>query len=131
MATTIEQLKAAKSTWEFKAPPFANGTELVVELRQPSIMAMIYEDGVANPLINDVQAVADQVKKKKTQSTPEQQASAYRLITKVVEYCMVSPTYKEVNEYVGMTDSQLLAIYQEVMKSTTDLSSFRPETTNS
>lgn len=131
MATTIEQLMKAKSTWEFTAPPFENGTELVVELREPSIAAMMYEDGVSNPLLNDVQTLAEQVNKKKTKPTPEQQASAYRFINRVVGYCMVAPTLKEVTEYAGgLSDTQLMAIYEEVMKSTKDLSSFRTETTN-
>lgn len=132
MATTIEQLKGAKSTWEFKAPPFANGTELVVELREPSITAMMYDDGISNPLLNDVQTLSEQANsKKKTKPTPAQQASAFRFINRVVDYCMVSPTLAEVNEYAGgLSDTQLLAIYEEVMKSTTDLSSFRTETTD-
>ena len=133
MATTIEQLMRAKSTWEFKAPPFANGTELVVELRQPSIITMLYEDGVTNPLLNDVNTLVEQSKNKKKNIKPtaEQTASAYRFVTKVVDYCMVTPTLKEVNEYAGgLSNEQLLAIYQEVLKSVTDLSSFRPDTTD-
>lgn len=133
MATTIEQLMQAKATWEFKAPPFANGTELVVELRQPSIITMLYEDGVTNPLLNDVNALVEQSKNKKKNIKPtaEQTASAYRFVTKVVDYCMVTPTLKEVNEYAGgLSNEQLLAIYQEVLKSVLDLSSFRPDTTN-
>ena len=132
MATTIEQLMRAKSTWEFTAPPFANGTELVVELREPSIAAMMYDEGVSNPLLNDVQTLAEQANsKKKNKPTPEQQASAYRFINRVVDYCMVAPTLKEVNEYAGgLSDTQLMAIYEEVMKSTKDLSSFRTDTAN-
>lgn len=131
MATTIEQLKRAKSTWEFKAPPFANGTELVVELREPSIAVMMYEDGVSNPLLNDVETLSKQAKTKKTQPTPEQQAAAFRFINKVIDYCLISPTMAEINEYAGgLSDNQRLAIYEEVIKSTKDLSSFRTETTN-
>lgn len=132
MATTIEQLKGAKSTWEFTAPPFANGTELVVELREPSIISMVYDDGISNPLLNDVQILTEQSKsKKKTQPTPEQRAAAFQFINKVVDYCMVSPTLAEINEYAGgLSDTQLLAIYEEVVKSTTDLSSFRTKTTD-
>ena len=132
MATTIEQLMQAKSTWEFKAPSFANGAELIVELREPSITAMMYDDGVSNPLLNDVEVLSKQAEsKKKAKATPEQQASAFRFIGKVVRYCMVSPTMDEVEKYAGgLSDTQLLAIYEEVMKSTTDLSSFRSETTD-
>lgn len=132
MATTIEQLKGAKSTWEFTAPPFANGTELIVELRQPSITAMMYDDGISNPLLNDVETLSEQVgKKKKAKATPAETASAFRFINKVVDYCLVAPTMKEIQEYAGgLSDTQLLAIYEEVMKSTTDLSSFRTETTD-
>lgn len=128
MATSIEQLKQAKSTWEFTAPPFANGVELVVELREPSLAAMMYEDGIANPLLNDVQTLTEQMKNKKKNNspTPAQQASAYRFMRSVVDYCMVAPTMKEVEDFAGgLSDTQLIAIYQEIMKSTSDLSSFR------
>ena len=132
MATTIEQLKRAKSTWEFQAPPFANGTELVVELREPSLSTMIYGDGISNPLLNDLETLTEQVKsKKKSTPTKEQTRSAYRFISTVVDYCMVSPTMAEVNEYAGgLSITQMMAIYEEVMKSTVDLSSFRTETTD-
>lgn len=126
MATSIEQLKQAKATWEFTAPSFANGVELVVELREPSLAAMMYEDGITNPLLNDVQTLTEQVKSKKKNPTPAQQASAYRFMRSVVDYCMVAPTMKEVEDYAGgLSDTQLIAIYQEIMKSTSDLSSFR------
>jgi hypothetical protein len=127
MATSIEQLKQAKATWEFKAPSFANGVELVVELREPSLAAMMYEDGIANPLLNDVQTLTEQAKsKKKSQPSPAQQASAYRFMRSVVDYCMVTPTMKDIEDYAGgLSDTQLIAIYQEIMKSTSDLSSFR------
>lgn len=134
MATTIEQLKAAKPTWEFKAPPFANGIELIVELRAPSISAMIYgDDGISNPLLNDVQTLTEQAgkKKKNAQPTTTEKASAFRFINKVVSYCMVSPTLAEVNEFAGgLSDTQLLAIYNEALRSTKDLSSFRSESTD-
>ena len=133
MATTIEQLKAAKQTWEFVAPPFPNGAELTVELREPSIAVMLYDDGVSNPLLNDIQTLTEQAKSKKknAQPTPEQKASAYRFILKVVEYCMVSPTMAEVDKYAGgLSDRQALAIYDEIMRSTKDLSTFHTDSTD-
>ena len=130
MARTLEQLKKAKTTWEFTAPPFPNGVELVVELREPSIMAMIFEDGVSNPLLNDVE-VLTAAKGKGKKMTTEQQEAAKRFIYKVVGYCLVTPTMKEIEEAAGgLSEIQLLAIYNEVIKSTKDLSSFRTETTN-
>lgn len=129
MATTLEQLKQAKSTWEFTAPPFANGVELVVELREPSIMAMMYDDGVSNPLLNDVEVLTGV--KNKNNMTAEQRESAKRFVRNVVEYCLVSPTMEQIDKAAGgLSDIQLLAIYREVIKSTENLSSFRTETTD-
>lgn len=131
MATSIEQLKNAKHTWEFTAPPFVNGTELVVELKQPSISTMMLDGTISNPLINDVTKLTG-AKSDGRKPTAKEQASVFKFIENVVRYCMVSPTYKDVEEYAGgLTEAQLLAIYEEVMKSVTDLSSFRDESTNS
>ena len=131
MATSIEELKKAKQTWEFEAPPFANGVSLVVELRQPSLTTMIFDGTITNPLINDVQKITD-IKAKGKKPTTEQQAAVYKFINSVIDYCIVSPTTKEINEFAGgLTDNQKLAIYGEVMKSVTDLSSFRTDTANS
>lgn len=130
MVTTIEELKKARQTWEFTAPPFANGAELTVELRQPSLTSMVFDGTISNPLIDDVQTLTELGKGGKP--TAAQQMKAYKFINTVVEYCVVSPTIKEIDEYAGgLTDGQILAIYEEVMKSVTDLSSFRTESTNS
>lgn len=130
MATSIEQLKQAKHTWEFTAPSFTNGVELVVELRQPSISTMMFDGTISNPLINDVaKLTGDKSQGKKP--TAKEQSSVFKFIESVVKYCMVSPTYQEVEEYAdGLTESQLLAIYEEVMRSVQDLSSFHTEPTN-
>lgn len=134
MSTSIEQLKSAKHTWEFKAPDFKNGVELVVELREPSFTAMLFDGTLTNPLITEVQKVTGEKPKGENKKTDAKQtASVFKFINKVVEYCMVSPTYNEVKEYVkgGLSEEQLLAIYEEVMRSTKDLSSFREQPTNS
>lgn len=130
MATSIEQLKQAKHTWEFTAPSFTNGVELVVELRQPSISTMMFDGTISNPLINDVaKLTGDKSQGKKP--TAKEQSSVFKFIESVVKYCMVSPTYQEVEEYAdGLTEGQLLAIYEEVMRSVQDLSSFHTEPTN-
>lgn len=130
MATSIEQLKNAKHTWEFTAPTFRNGVELVVELRQPSISTMMLDGTISNPLINDVTKLTG-AKADGKKPTAKEQASIFKFIENVVRYCMVSPTFQDVEQYAGgLTEAQLLAIYEEVMKSVNDLSSFRNESTN-
>lgn len=134
MSTSIEQLKSAKHTWEFKAPDFKNGVELVVELRKPSFTIMLFDGTLTNPLITEVQKVTgEKPKGENKKPDAKQTASVFKFINKVVEYCMVAPTYNEVKEYVegGLSEEQLLAIYEEVMGSTKDLSSFREQPTNS
>ena len=131
MATSIEQLKSAKHTWEFTAPPFTNGVELVVELRQPSISTMMFEGAISNPLLNDVTKLTGDKSTVGKKPTVKEQASVFKFIESVVKYCMVSPTYKDVEEYAdGLTEGQLLAIYEEVMRSVQDLSSFHSESAN-
>lgn len=131
MATSIEQLKSAKHTWEFTAPAFKNGVELVVELRQPSITTMMFDGTITNPLLNEVTKLTG-AKAEGKKPTAKEQASVFKFVEKVVRYCMVAPTYDEVEEYAGgLTEAQLLAIYEEVMKSIDDLASFRDESTNS
>ena len=131
MVTSIEELKKAKQTWEFKAPPFANGIELVVELRQPALTTMMLDGTISNPLLNDVQTLVEPEKKNSKKATAAQKVSAFKFINTVVNYCVVSPTIQEIEEYAGgLTDNQILAIYEEVMKTVTDMSSFRTDSAN-
>ena len=129
MSTSIEQLKSAKHTWEFKAPDFKNGVELVVELREPSLSTMMFDGTITNPLINEVSKITGEKTEGKKKPDAKQAASVFKFMNKVVQYCMVSPTYDEVREYVegGLSEAQLIAIYEEVMRSTKDLTSFREE----
>lgn len=129
MSTSIEQLKSAKHTWEFKAPDFKNGVELIVELREPSLSTMIFDGTITNPLINEVSKITGEKTEDKKKPDAKQTASVFKFMNKVVQYCMVSPTYDEVREYVdgGLSEAQLIAIYEEVMRSTKDLTSFREE----
>lgn len=132
MSTSIEQLKSAKHTWEFKAPDFKNGVELVVELREPSLTTMIFDGTITNPLINEVSKMTGQKEGEKKKPDAKQTASVFKFINKVVQYCMVSPTYEEVNEFAGgLSEEQLIAIYDEVMRSCKDLTSFREESADS
>lgn len=127
MATSIEQLKSAKHTWEFKAPNFKNGVELIIELREPSLTTMLFDGTISNPLINDVSKMTGHTGENK-KPTAKETASVFKFIKSVVQYCMVSPTYQEVEEFAGgLSEEQLIAIYDEVMKSCKDLTSFRDE----
>lgn len=133
MPTSIEQLKSAKHTWEFTAPAFKNGVELVVELREPSLATMMFDGAITNPLINEVSKITGEKSENGGKPDAKKTASVFKFMNKVVEYCMVSPTYNEVKEYVegGLSEAQLIAIYEEVMKSCKDLTSFREESANS
>ena len=129
MATSISELQKAKYTWEFKAPDFANGTPLTVELRPASILSMIKDGVISNPLLNDVQTLTEP--KKKGKLTAQQQSEVYKFIMDIVGYCIVAPTVDEIKEYAGgLTDAQVLAIYEEVIKPVKQLSSFRTESTD-
>ena len=130
MATSIEQLKSAKHTWEFKAPDFKNGVELVIELREPSLTTMMFDGTITNPLINEVSKLTGQ-KTEGKKPDAKQTASVFKFINKVVQYCMVSPTYQEVEEYAGgLSEEQLIAIYDEVMSACKDMTFFREESAN-
>lgn len=132
MATSISELKNAKYTWEFKAPDFPNGTPLTVELRSASIMSMMKDGVISNPLLSDVQTLTEKGSKGKPKLTAQQQSDIYKFIMDIVSYCIVSPTVDEIKEYAGgLTDAQVFAIYDEVMKPVKQLSSFRTESTNS
>lgn len=127
MSTSIEQLRSVKNTWEFKAPNFINNVELVVELKQPEILTMMLDGTITNPLLNDVNKLINAQEDGKKMSAKDQ-ATVFSFIKKVVRFCMVSPTYEEVEQYAGgLSQVQLIAIYEEVMRTVTSLSSFRTE----
>lgn len=131
---TIEDLKKIKQTKTIQLPAFFDGTVIQVEVQQPSLVQMMFEGRVSNPLLNDVQALTEGGASPDAQmlGDTERQKSAFSFIKSVVKYCLVSPTMEEIEQYAGgLTDEQVLYIYNSVVQPVQDISKFRSIPANS
>lgn len=134
MITSIEDLKKVKPYVEVELPPFSDGTPLTAALKKPSIIDMMCQGRVANPLMLAVNEVMGETTSEKPQFN-EKQAEAMveskKFMEAVAENCLVQPKLKDINEYAGgLTDEQLLAIYNFATEDTTDLAKFCKVPTN-
>lgn len=131
--TSIEELKKAKLTTIRELPSFPDGTPLVVELKKPSLIDMTIRGRILNPLLTSAISIIPTEDKEKAEgekATPALNAEDFKstaeLFITICEECMVKPTYAEVKEYAGgLTDEQILAIYNYTQEGMDKLQSFR------
>lgn len=127
MVTTLEELKQAKHTRELSLPPFPNGVPLTVEVKSPSMISMMFEGKLSNPILKDALSLMGENPEKAVETASlEQQKSTFEFVKQVVRDCLIQPTYTDIEAYAGgLTDAQLIVAYNGIMGETTELSSFR------
>lgn len=127
--TSIESLKQVKSTEVVELPKFADGTPLVAELKKPSVINMFINGRVTNQLLEAVTQVTEGENNGNDPEAPKKlpdMAASMNFIESLCEECMVNPTYAQVKEYAGgLTDEQMMFIYQYSQKGIETLQSFR------
>lgn len=134
--TNLESLKSVKRTEIVKFPNFEDGTELVAELKKPSIVSMVINDKIPNSLLSVVSGMIKEEQKenkeneeqKEEKLSKEQLASYFSYMQLLCEECFVSPTYAQIKECTGgLTDTQIFFLFKYIQKDVKKLSSFRPE----
>ena len=127
--TSIETLKQVKSTEVVELPAFADGTPLVAELKQPSVINMFISGRVTNQLLEVAAQVIDGENGNDSSEAPKKlpdMAASMNFVESLCEECMVDPTYAQVKEYAGgLTDEQMMFIYRYSQKGIDALKSFR------
>lgn len=130
--TTLEELKKVGEGCIISLPSFPDGTPLNVKIKYPSLLEMMQSDGsVPNPLMGAVLEIAPkdikaQLPQQNTTPTKEQLAASMEIIKSLCKKCLVSPTYEEIEQFAGgMTDAQMMALYNRIQGCFEGLGSFR------
>lgn len=139
--TTVEELAKIKNTFVVELPPFADGSKLTVELKNPSIIDMVCSGRIYNPIIGDaMKVIGEEVKENVSEAEKEAREEQSRkakiesikFMKYVAESCLVNPTIEDINKYTGgLTDEQIFAIFDAVKLDAAKLSKFCEVPTNS
>lgn len=132
--TTVEELAKIKNTFVVELPPFADGSKLTVELKNPSIIDMVCSGRIYNPIIGDaMKVIGEEVKENVSEAEKEAREEQSRkakiesikFMKYVAESCLVNPTIDDINKYTGgLTDEQIFAIFDAVKLDAAKLSKF-------
>lgn len=124
MITSMQEIIAQAQPEEVTISGFHSGTELTVELRTPSLYALLAENALPNPLLPVVRKLFRDGPKPQDVADPDAEfANALRTIARET---LVKPSLAELNENgVQLTDCQLLEICIYATRGPASLAIFR------
>lgn len=125
--TTLEDLKKYGSKGVVvELPPFDDSMPLIVSIKRPSLMDMIVDGVIPNPL--QAKAIELFEGKSRASESVDDVRILYDLMVLFAKSCLVQPTYEDIEEAgVTLTDEQLLAIYNYAQRGSRALEPFRAE----
>lgn len=123
--TSIEQFKRYAGGSEVELPGFVSGETITVKLRRPSVMSMVADGKVPNPLMGIAAEMFNGGVNSTIHSADGMKNSA-DLLRIYAQAALVEPTYEELEKAgVQFTDGQLTAIYNYVMTGVDQVKRFR------
>lgn len=136
--TTLEELKKIGEGEIVELPAFENGTKLIARLRKPNVTTMIINGKIPNPLIEVAMNMTEKGRidlYKENQDDNSEKAidiektkRYFEFLNIVAKECLVSPTFNEIQEYVGgLNIEQLIEIFKYSQSEVENLKSFRSE----
>lgn len=128
MVTDLKEIvKKAKGT-EVELPGFDGNENITVLLRRPSLMQLASAGEIPNPLLATAASMFQQgIAKAPSDGTKF--ADMSRVMVIVARAALISPTMDELEENgIGLTDSQLVYIYNYVQSGVDVLRRFREAT---
>ena len=97
-------------------PPFVEGTEFIVRVKKPSLMALAKSGRIPNALLASAQELFNNAQKGKANNAdPQQLGKMYDLCVSMAKAALVEPTYDEL-EKAGI---ELPRFDREAMKAAT------------
>lgn len=129
--TSIEELKRVAKGQVVRLPGFVDDVPFVVRIVRPSMLDMVTDGSIPNPLIK----TASKLFMRGTGSINESDASDMKGFTQLLdamcERALVEPTMAQIREAgVSLTDEQKGAILQYVLHGVNALESFRRQSGN-
>lgn len=128
--TSIEQFKRYAGGSEVELPGFVSGETITVKLRRPSVMTMVADGKIPNPLMGIAAEMFNSGVNSTIQSADGMKNTA-ELLRIYAKAALVEPAYADLEAAgVQLTDGQLTAIYSYVMTGVDQIKRFRQVQTN-
>lgn len=126
--TSINEMKKQAGGALVALPPFAEGGELVVRLRRPSMMALVRAKKIPNTLITSANTMFKGGPASFDPNNTAMMDDMFAVMDIICEAALVEPTYKEIKDAgIELTDDQLMFIFGYTQNGVKQLESFRTE----
>lgn len=123
--TSIEQFKKYAGGSEVELPGFVSDETITVKLRRPSVMTMVADGKIPNPLMGIAAEMFNSGVNSTIQSADGMKNTA-ELLRIYAGAALVEPAYADLEAAgVQLTDGQLTAIYSYVMTGVDQIKRFR------
>ena len=108
-------------------PPFGEGQPFVARIRRPSLMKLAVEGKIPNELLTKANELfaSDGSGINPKESNMMQNIKA--VIDIIAEASFIEPTYSEIKENVGLTDDQMMFLFNYTQQGVKALSDFRTD----
>lgn len=126
--TSIEELKKIAKGQIIELPGFTEDTNFVVRMVRPSMLEMISEGSIPNPLIKTASKMFMKGARGIDENSIPEMKGFTELLDTLCEKSLVEPSMEQLREIgLKLTDEQKGAILQFVQRGVSRLSSFRGE----
>lgn len=124
--TTIEELRKYADGSEVELPGFTPEQPFVVRLRRPSLVELIVEGEIPNPLLGSAAKLFQDGVSQSLGYDGEQFRQTAEVLMQVAKACLVAPTFEEIKAAgLCLTDLQLYSIYGFMQTGVNALANFR------
>lgn len=130
-ATTLDQLRQYSQGQLVRLPDIAEGMPLVIWMRRPSMLDLMAQGKIPNPLAHTATSLFSEGGKGVNSKDPKQMKELTEILHIFCEVSFVNPTYSQIKEAgVSLTDEQLMFVFNYVQKGNKALENFREQSTN-
>ena len=126
--TTLQEMKEQSLGSVVSLPPFADGQELNVRLKRPSMLGLMRAKKIPNTLLVSANKMFKSGPASFNASDESMMDNIFSVMDIICEEALVEPTYKEITEAgIELTDDQLMFIFGYTQRGVKQLESFRTE----
>lgn len=128
--TSLADLKKYSKGVVVEFPSFGEGQPFVARIRRPSLMKLAVEGKIPNELLTKANELfaSDGSGINPKESNMMQNIKA--VIDIIAEASFIEPTYSEIKENVGLTDDQMMFLFNYTQQGVKALSDFRTDKEN-
>lgn len=130
-ATSLEQLAQYAQGTLVQLPDLAPGMPLFVRMKRPSMLDLISQGRIPNPLAGTASKLFSKGGAGVDQTDPKQLKELVEILHIFCEVSFVQPTYSQIKEAgITLTDEQLMFVFNYVQAGNKALEKFRKQQKN-